>query len=397
MDSDVDLRKTFGLTKIVADDTHWTWYLDEDNYAPILPHFGLDKANYLDLWDEIMKVFPLEWAKQTHSRLKGSYAWMGFHPPVLGRLNYHPVATFLAKRPYGWTTLAPLLRLGLHLIRTRSLVGIQSLRRDLKNLDQYPGRIFEIEILSEFIQRGWAPEIYGTPDFRLCIEGRHVYAEARHRGITNGMALTNLIHLPFDADWHFLKILLNRIPEKEQDLLTIADSINKDLESILLGSKSEKALIDTADYTIRHLCEGPPRTVEISYGSHKSYSTELGHLTYGILRDKSDQIKTTATQGYPSIIIVDCRSLFWPESQMQTDVYTASRAELQSHILASGQRFLEETNWVSGIMWWWPQPHWSLSLYDLVHARPSMSITTVRQHISTMDAQAVAAALCPPD
>lgn len=131
----IDTKQLFGLNRVVPDDPEWAWFLDPQNYVPVLPKLRLDEATYLDTWNEVVRVFPLGWARETHAKTKGSYGWTGIHPPVLGWLAHHPVASFLATRPYGWATIAPLLRLGLDLIRTRDIPRIQSFKVDLRNLD----------------------------------------------------------------------------------------------------------------------------------------------------------------------------------------------------------------------------------------------------------------------
>lgn len=80
----MDTKQIFGLNRVIPDDPRWVWYLDPENYSPLLPKLGLDESTYLDIWDELTRVFPLEWARETHANTKQSYAWTGLHPPVFG-------------------------------------------------------------------------------------------------------------------------------------------------------------------------------------------------------------------------------------------------------------------------------------------------------------------------
>lgn len=388
----IDAKQLFGLTRIVLDDPEWIWFRDPQNYSPVLARLGLDEGTYLDVWDEVTRVFPLHWARETHAKVKQGYGWTALHPPVLGWLEHHPVATFLATRPHGWATVAALLRLGLDLIRTRDLPRIQSLRVDLRNLDQYVGRLFELEVLSEFARRGWAPEIVGTPDFRFHIDGIEAYAEARHRGAPFGMAVFRLVHPPMDADWHLLKITLKRISGVQAEVGAIAGRINKDVETILGTAHDSPASIETDDYAIKHVAEGERRTIQLSYGRHESYSSELEHLVLGTLQDKSAQIKPVASKGYPSILLLDCRSLFSPEPRKPDDARVANRARFMASILAGGDRFLAENQWVSGIIWWWKRADWPLSLSEMIHEPPLISMTAADGHIESVDTAFVAAA-----
>jgi hypothetical protein len=389
----MDAKQLFGLARIVPDDPEWIWFRDPENYSPVLPKLGLDEGTYLDVWDEVTRVFPLHWARETHAKENQSYGWTGLHPPVLGWLAHHPVASFLATRPYGWATVAPLLRLGLDLIRTRDLPRTQSLRVDLRNLDQYVGRLFELEVLSEFARRGWAPEIVGTPDFRFHINGIEAYAEARHRGAPFGMALSRLVHTPMDADWHRLNITLKRISGVHAEVSAIAGRINKDVETILGTAHDSPISIETDDYAMEHIAEGERRTIRLSYGSHESYASELEHLVLGTLRDKSAQIKAVAAKGHPAILLLDCRSLISPEPRTPDDARVANRAKYMTRILAGGDRFLAENQWVSGIIWWWKKADWPIRLSEMIHEPPLISMLTADGYIESMDTALVAAAL----
>ncbi|HET8631515.1 MAG TPA: hypothetical protein VFL91_29175, partial [Thermomicrobiales bacterium] len=58
----------------------------------------------------------------------------------------------------------------------------------MRDKDQYIGRLFELELLAEFVRARLTPEIVGgperkRPDFRVSVDGRDVYVEARHRGV----------------------------------------------------------------------------------------------------------------------------------------------------------------------------------------------------------------------
>jgi hypothetical protein len=262
----------------------------------------------------------------------------------------------------------------------------------MRNLDQYVGRLFELEVLSEFTRRGWAPEIVGTPDFRFHVDGIEAYAEARHRGAPFGMALSRLVHLPMDADWHLLKIKLKRISVRQAEVGTLAGRINKDLETILRTAHDSPTSIETDDYAIKHIAEGERRTVQLSYGRHESYSSELEHLVLGTLQDKSDQIKAVASQGYPSILVLDCRSLLSPEPRKLDDARVANRSRFMTRILAGGDRFLAENQWVSGIIWWLKKADWPLSLYEMIHEPPLISMTAADGYITSMDTAFVSAA-----
>lgn len=121
-------------------------------------------------------MFPVHWARKAIESEYDTHGYPGIHPMPFGWLPFHPVANFLAqKRSHGgWAQAAPILRLGIDLLRTKAISGTKSIRRDLKNMEQYGGRLFELEILSEFSRRSYKPKIEGTPDFSIAVGSSNI-------------------------------------------------------------------------------------------------------------------------------------------------------------------------------------------------------------------------------
>jgi hypothetical protein len=129
------------------------------------------------------------------------------------------------------------------------------------------------------------------------VGGVAAYAEARHRGAPFGMAVSHLVHPPFEADWEALRVTLKRTSGIHADVRQLARAINADIASIVKSVQIVPALIETNDYTIEHLRGDEPRTLHFRYGSEQPYAGELEQLVYRTLEEKSTQLTRVASQG----------------------------------------------------------------------------------------------------
>ncbi len=161
------------------------WYLESAQYGDILEQLGIGEEEYSEAVDEVLEVFPLEWAGKEYGRIVGSGGPKHFslRPSPFHGLAHHPLPALLIGAGRSIWPMVELVRLGNDLLATKSLLKIHSLRRDLRDSDQFLGRLFELEALAEFARHGLQPEILETPDCRLQIAGRRVYVEMRHRGL----------------------------------------------------------------------------------------------------------------------------------------------------------------------------------------------------------------------
>lgn len=375
------------LNRIVIDDPSWLWFLDPENYRPALLELEIEESDFLAAWNEILAVFPVDWARKAIESKYDTYGYHGIHPMPFGWLPFHPVAKFLAqKRSHGgWAQAAPVLRLGLYLVRTKSISGIKSIRRDLKNLEQFGGRLFELEVLSEFSRRGLKPKIEGTPDFSISADSSYIYLEARHRGVPFWMEVANRVHVPFGEKWHQIRVDLTYASGVRAEAEALAVEISAEIASLAKMEWDPEISIITPRYTIRHLKAGDPCTLVIGDRSDQRWSEEVVNLIYWTLIEKSKQLKQVAGEGYPNGILIDCRSLLLAAWQGNPEVKARHQEEVRSGILRAGDRFLNEHTWVSGIVWWWRTIDSPWSLPEILHKPWTVTLSTRAGHVEDFD------------
>jgi hypothetical protein len=121
---------------------------------------------------------------------------------------------------------------------------------------------------------------------------------------------------------------------------------------------------------------------------HQIESVFYGFIQTGLFRtlqDKSNQLKAVASNGYPSVLILDCRSLLPPELRDPSTPDSWNRPQLKAHILFAGKKFLDENRWVSGIVWWWKKAEWPLRTFDMINEPPAISMTIENQYMEVVD------------
>jgi hypothetical protein len=376
----MNAKEFFGLERVEEDNPDWVWFLDPANYSQVLGTFQVSENIYLNAWGEVLNVFPRTWARKTMLARIGGPTAQGIHPPFFGWLHYHPVAHFLSQHVFAWSSAVHVLRLGMELLNTRDIPRIQSLRRDLKNLDQYIGRLFELEVLSDLAARGLQPSIYGTPDFRFRVGNTSVYAEARHRGLPFGMATTFGIHPPIDANWHSIRVTLRKVSGTRSDMLDLELRINRDIAEMFRSPADSIPQVVREDYTIEHTEDGEARTMSISYGKDESWRSELRRVTHLTLVEKSKQIRPIALSGHRVALMMDCRSLVSPLAKSGNPSVDKHNTEQRNSVLDAGAQFLEENQWVSGIVWWWKHTAWAKKLAEDLHQPWHFSVSTSEGH-----------------
>lgn len=377
----------FDLNRIVVDDPSWLWFLDPENYRPALPELQIAESDYLAAWNEVLAVFPVKWAREAIESKYDNYGFFGIHPPPFGWLPFHPVAKFLAqKRSHGgWAQAVPVLRLGVDLLRTKRISRIQSIRRDMKNLEQFGGRLFELEVLSEFSHRGYKVKIEGTPDFSISADPSLIYLEARHRGVPFWMEVANRVGLPFGGEWNQIRIEITYTSGVRAEAKALAKEISSKVASMVKMECDREIPIVTPKYKIRHAKEGEPCTMTISDSSDQRWCEEIDNLIYRTLIEKSKQLERVAGDGYPNGILIDCRSLLPPAWQGDSETRALHRDEIKSGILRGGDRFLSEYTWVGGIVWWWRTIDSVRSLPEILHKPWTVTLSTLAGHVEYFD------------
>ena len=331
------------------------WFTDPENLDQIVDRLDVSIDAYESAINEVLELFPLSWAKAQEPRSREYAGWIGIHPPFFRWLDFHPIARFMMQKPFNAIpTLTPIVRLGMDLIRTKRIPRIQALRQELLSLDQYAGRLFELEILSRFVTEGLSPSIIGTPDFCVPIDGQKLFLEARHRGAPFWMNTSFGIYLPMQKDWPPIRVQLNYVSGVKDESFLLRAAIEKDLEELDPNDLLLNGAIVRAKYTISHEPSAPAGIAMIvGYGPDKPWSSEVETLIFQTLVEKAPQLKSASADGSPCAIVIDCRSIIPPDTLETSGPWYERRNAIKAGILRAGDRFLTENKWISGVIWWW--------------------------------------------
>lgn len=382
------LGNVFNMPRYVVDDPDWAWFLDPENYGPKLPEFGISEDLYTQAWRELLEVFSLKWARDSLPVEYRNTGYYGIHPHPFMWLSFHPVSKFLADEICGnWQNAVPLLRLGLDLLRTKSIPGVSSIRQDLVSLEQYAGRLFELEVLSDFCQRGLDPQIEGTPDFSIACGSTRVFLEARHRGIPFWMAVAREVHAPWGGETPSLSVEIKESSGRRSDAFRMAAEINEDIERM---ASTKYDPVDKPNYKISLAHEGvgpglAVGSVTIGRSVDQNWAEEVEFLVYRTLVEKFPQVAKAAADGNKVALLMDCRSLILPAMPDADDPRNVRREDVKAGILGGGSRFLKEYPVVSGVVWWWYSYRSIFNLQECLHLRWDVTMSTANGHIEHFD------------
>jgi hypothetical protein len=282
----------FDIPKYIKDDPEWLWFNDAENFEKISIKLGIAIDDYVAAIHEILEVFPVSWAKEISPHEIGYVGYAGIHPMPFKWLDFHPIARFITQKPYNaFACLAPIVRLGIDLIRTRQVQKIQAVRKELLSLEQYSGRLFELEILSTLLRTGFEPKIVGTPDFFLKFNGREIFLEARHRGVPFWMNVASNINMIMDESSPAVRVEITYVSGIRQEASEMCAEISAELKSMDLSALLAGEPVVRKRYTIRHEPDAKPGTMIVGYGEDKAWATEIEKFVYRTLCEKRDQLE----------------------------------------------------------------------------------------------------------
>jgi hypothetical protein len=200
-----------------------------------------------------------------------------------------------------------------------------------------------------------------------------------------GMAVSRQLHPPFDAEWHSIRVNLKYVSGVRTEAGELARRINQDIEWLFSTAARGCDAVERSEYDVRHVEDGDPRTLITSYGRDEHWWNELEALVYQTLMDKREQIQGVASAGHCVVLLMDCRALISPEPREHDEARQTHRAKFRERILHAGERFLQEHNWITGILWWWKRADWAAKLAQIVHEPWPVSLSTRGNHIELFD------------
>ena len=353
------------------------WYLEPSTYRSFVEQTSITEEEYVASIEEVLAVIPLSEAqKYVDDLLKRDGHLTGpfyIHPVPFNILIRHPLKMFLGASIGDFWALADVVKFGLDLLCTRDIPGVAAIRRDLRNQDQYVGRLFEIELLAELVRANAMPQIKGTPDFSGEIGGLKFLMEARHRGVAFPQAIVSQLTTSLGfKEFGELAVQLAPVGGKGELVSEVASSIGAQILSLIEHTGERSREISTGAFTIRHDPTGGPRSVTFSYGKG-TYAEDLAVLVSSALIGKERQLQSSAHGNCVRIVALDLRALF-PALPVENakdatapawlGYYGQRIPEWRNAILGSCKDFLNSPTVVTGVLLWFRSPA-SVSWRDL--------------------------------
>lgn len=351
-----------GLTSL----TKTVWYLDSEKYRWFLENVQISEEDYFRYINEVLEIFPIQFSQDytqgVMKKEKGLYGTFSLHPVPFNVLKRHPVSTFMSGKVPDYHILAEIANLGKDLSVTKNILGIASVRRDLRILDQYIGRLFEIEILAAFTRANMNPEIMGTPDFRAMLAANPIYVEARHRGPPFAQAVHEgiMLGLAF-KEFGDLSVSVGNVGSTGECVEQVAETVLNDIYEILGTKQTEPVTIKKQTYEISHDPSGGPRGFSFRYGQN-SYDGDISNIIKYALKDKERQLnKVGSFKGY-RVQALDLRSLFPalpPEEKREAiapgwlNYYAPRIKKWRNSVLFVVHDFLNQSNTTDAVLIWW--------------------------------------------
>ena len=250
----------------------------------------------------------------------------------------------------------------------KNLSGIKSILRDLKDIDQYTGRIFELEVLAEFARSGFNPELTVTPDCKIVVESSCFLVEIVHRS-------QRFARLLGDRIWRFLGSHTLKLYSAFYGAITVtlqpgAGGAAED--PCELANKIGKHVVEAAPYgsainvfylqcRVRYDPKATEASLAVRFGGNESsYPCIVDQIAYRVLKSKIRQLTQRFNGTERTLIAANFGPLLqqipdylrtFPESS------TVKRHDQDKQtIIAATAKFLKDYPIVSGVLIWWERP-----------------------------------------
>ena len=335
---------------------------DPTFYTTFIADRGLDEDTYRPAVSALTALMPQREIEREYDTLVEARAQPSLLHPASGhRLTHHPLRYLLGGPVYDANSLCELVRLGLDLVETDGIAGIQAVRRRLLVLEEYLGALFEIEVGAELVRAGLEPTRSDAPDWLIKVGGSTAGIECRYQGAPLPIAILPrlLVHLAF-REFGTLRIAFKPGAGGADSIETVMTSLASGVDACLDGRAIDH---DSSWYRI-HYDDTGLRTLDISLseGGH-TYSTILARKARDWMRQKREQLTQPGRPRPPSLVALDFRSLIGglprPGGSASSDPYytdVANRLGLgdqRSALLESVTEFLVSDATISGALTWW--------------------------------------------
>jgi hypothetical protein len=335
------------------------WLLAQEAIDWVTSSCGIGEDEYRVYVEELRATFPEQWVAKEGALIRANrlaVAEFRLHAFFLHRLSHHPIPLLLDGTYKGSEPLRELARLGRDLMRTRNYSRIGSLRARLKTFEEFPGALFELEVLSELHRAQLPTEILKPPlpDFAVHV-GKRVLIEARHRGVPKSMILAMDVFAAFGpAEGGLPPGLAIKVDPWILALEPVERGVAEVVQRVKRGLNSGNVEYRDDGIQLEHRSELAVdgnsvriETTEFSYGE------DLSHLVYLTLKEKERQLIGLRDESTRCVIALDLQSLVPVLSPTKADRLIAEVAEIRSKVIAGIQSFVHESVDVSAVLCWW--------------------------------------------
>lgn len=341
------------------------WYLERDGYEPFLRHTSLSESEYLDAINQLLALIPADEARAYGNQIMhaegGLAAPFQLLPVPFTVLTKHPLKLFLSGYVPNYWILCEAVNLGRDLVETQAIPGTVSIRNDLRALDQYVGRLFEIELLAELQRASLEPVVAGTPDFLATVRDVRIAIEAKHRGAPFGAAvISNLTTALAFLDFGDLSVVLKAPGSSGETVQQVVQAIEADVRSVLSDASGARIPIERPTYSICHDHSAGQKVLNVRYG-RSDYEEDLRFLIRSVLREKEQQLGRSSYAETQGLVAIDCRSLFpaLPSQEKQNAVapgclnyYGPRIKRWESGLIGEAKQFVLQSSQVRGVLLW---------------------------------------------
>lgn len=331
-------------------------------YQRAIQEIGLEEKQYKDWISQVLDVFPPEdphVQRELEKVEKYNYSYMDLHPPYSQWLKLHPVPPALEGQVNGNRILTELLKLGRDLKHTENIEKIDFIRKRLKHLNEYPGALFELEVLAALVREGMNPSIVvdqdkNTSDFKIDIKQESFQLEIKHRKPSKARNAADRISYKINQ----------RLISEDKDLecrinLYLKTSSPKDSKLIkkILGMVAEEDNENAREFISDEF------EIRINPNESSGFNCEWKEQSdpeevYQLVKKSLNKKRRKQN---PDIIALDIRTLIPFYASEKGETYKNYVQSCLQKALRAGNDFLASTEEVEAVLLWYRKGHSDLS------------------------------------
>ena len=332
------------------------WFQDSSEYKETLAALGVSEEEYLNIIDVVLQTFPKDWVNSELAGIekKSNFMHLELWPSLISGLRYNPIPMILA-RAGGYIAITQMIRLGRLILKAGQLPNKKEVIKKLMGkADDYISTLFELETLEFFSESGFS--LYGPPendgvDYTFVKDGRRVFVEATHRGISwcievfskLGQSIAGVSSKKYDTCVH-----LNYTNARKFVNSNGVDTLVFDIDRVIAKTPEKSCTIEDKDCRFHvEFEESEEGKLTVKWHELSNYLYEVVELFKGRINEKKEQL----CRNDFSLCSIDMRSLVPPVKDGRKDTVKTC-VECMEKIFSESHDFLRQNRSVAGIFVW---------------------------------------------